>query len=89
MLGYVTNQALQRNQPPRSSITYGLTLTFAAACGAAVGALAGSTIHNVTTSRTIRPTNNGDASLSLYRQLEPFSARFQQDFINRLPKNNF
>ncbi len=88
MLGYVTNQALQQNQPPRSLVTYGLTLTFAAACGAAVGALAGSTIHNVTTGRTIRPPNNETANLSLFRQLEPFSARYQQEFINRLPQNN-
>ena len=88
ILGFVTNQALQRNQPPRSSVTYGLTLTFAAACGAAVGALAAATIHSVTTGRTIRPPNNENASLNLFRQLEPFSARYQQDFINRLPKNN-
>ena len=87
ILGFITNQALQRI-PPRSSVTYGLTLTFAAAGGAAAGALVGSTIHNVTTSRTILPPKNDDSSLGLFRQLEPLSARYQQDFINRLPKNN-
>ncbi|WP_245563737.1 hypothetical protein [Spirosoma luteum] len=87
ILGFITNQSLQR-VPPRSLSTYGLILTFAAAGGAAGGALAGSTIHNVTTGRTIRPPNNENASLSLFRQLEPFSAHYQQDFINRLPKNN-
>ena len=87
MLGFITNQSLQR-VPPRSLFTYGLILTFAAAGGAAGGALAGSTIHNVTTSRTIRPPNNDNISLSLFHQLEPFSARYQQDFINRLPQNS-
>lgn len=87
ILGFITNQSLQ-SVPPRSSFTYGLILTFAAAGGAAGGALAGSTIHNVSTSRTIRPPKNKDASLNLFRQLEPFCARYQQDFINRLPKNN-
>ncbi|WP_020601475.1 hypothetical protein [Spirosoma spitsbergense] len=87
MLGFITNQSLQR-VPPRSLFTYGLILTFAAAGGAAGGALAGSTLHNVSTSRTIRPPKNEDASLNLFRQLEPYSARYQQDFINRLPQTN-
>ncbi len=87
ILGFITNQSLQR-VPPRSLFTYGLILTFAAAGGAAGGALAGSTMHNVTTSRTIRPSKNENARLGLFRQLEPFSARYQQEFINRLPQNN-
>jgi hypothetical protein len=88
ILGYVTNQSLQKDRP-RNLFTYVLTLTFAIASGAAAGALAGSTVHNVTTSRTIRPPKNENPSLGLFRQLEPFSARYQQDFINRLPKNNY
>lgn len=86
LTGYLSNQSLQKNQP-NSPVLYGLTLTFAAAGGAAGGLLVGAAVGNLT-KRVIRPLGQNDPELSLFRQLEPFSIRYQQDFINRLPKTN-
>ena len=77
--GYVSNQSLQKNQPS-SPISYGLTLTFAVAGGAAGGLLVGSAAGNLTR-RVIRPQNVVNPETSLFRQLEPFSLRYQRGFI--------
>ena len=84
--GYLSNESLQRNQT-RSSITYGLTLTFAVAGGAAAGLLLSSAIGNIT-SKTIRPLGSVSPEINLFRQLEPFSIHYQQELFNRLPQNN-
>lgn len=86
LTGYLSNQSLQRNQP-NSPVLYGLTLTFAAVGGAAGGLLVGAAAGNLN-KRVIRPLPLADPELSLLRQLEPFSIRYQQGFINRLPKTN-
>lgn len=85
LTGYVANQSLQNN-PVRGPVIYGLTLTLSAAGGAAAGLLVGSAIGN-STRRVIRPLDQNNPDLSLFRQLQPLSWRYQQDFINRLPKN--
>lgn len=82
-LGFVTHQSLQKN-PTSSPIAYGLTLTFATAGGATAGLLVGSEIGNLK-KIVIRPSAFTDPDQSLYRQLEPFSFRYQQDIINRIP----
>ncbi|WP_317165888.1 hypothetical protein [Spirosoma arboris] len=82
--GFLATQSLQKNQAS-SPVTYGLTLTFAAASGAAAGLVVGSALGNLT-SRVIRPADRNNPELSLFRQLEPFSWRYQQDLINRLPQ---
>ncbi len=86
LTGYLSNKSLQKNQPS-TPVTYGLTLTFAAAGGAAAGLLVGSAIGNLT-SRVIRPRDVNNPEISLYNQLEPFTTRYQQDLINRLPTYN-
>lgn len=86
LTGYLSHQSLQKNQP-NSPVTYGITLTFAAAGGAAAGLLVGSAAGSLSR-RVIRPLSQTDPELSLFRQLEPFSVRYQQEFINRLPKTN-
>lgn len=82
--GFLSNESLQKSQTS-SPITYGLTLTFAAAGGAAAGLVLGSAIGNLT-SRIIRPRDRINPGLSLFYQLEPFTVRYQQNLINRLPK---
>ncbi|MFD2937129.1 hypothetical protein [Spirosoma flavum] len=82
IVSFLAEQSLQKN-PTRSPVAHGVTLTFAAAGGAAGGLLLGSAIGNAT-SRVVRPYNNSN----LLRQLEPYSMRYQQDLINRLPKNS-
>jgi hypothetical protein len=84
--GYLSYQSLQKNQT-RSPVTYGLTLTFAIAGGAALGLLLSSTIGNIT-SKVIRPLDPISPETSLFRQLEPFSIRYQQELFNRLPQRN-
>lgn len=84
--GYLGNESLKRNRPS-NSVAYGLTLTFAAAGGAAAGLLLGSAVGNLT-NRVVRPLDSANPGVSLFRQLEPFSTRYQQDFIDRLPQNN-
>ena len=86
LTGYLSNQSLQKNQP-NSPVLYGLTLTFAAAGGAAGGLLVGAAAGNLA-KRVIRPLPLAEPELSLFYQLEPFSIRYQQGFINRLPKTN-
>ncbi len=86
LTGYLANESLKRNQT-NSVGAYGLTLTFAAAGGAAAGLVAGSAIGDLS-SRDIRPLDPVNPGISLFRQLEPFSVRYQQDFINRLPKKD-
>lgn len=83
-VGYIANQSLQRNQT-RGPVTYGLTLTFAAAGGAAAGLLLGSAVGTVNR-RIIRPLYLAEPELTLFRQLEPFSLMYQQDVLDRLPK---
>ena len=85
--GYLANESLKSNRTSGVA-TYGLTLTFAAAGGAAAGLIAGAAIGNLT-SRVVRPLDPNNPGISLFRQLEPFSVRYQQDFINRLPKNDY
>ncbi|GAB4027972.1 hypothetical protein [Spirosoma koreense] len=82
--GYLSNRSLLARQT-RSPVTHALTLTFAIAGGAAIGLLAGAAAGRIT-HRVVRPTNQPDAGLNLVRQLEPFSERYQLEFINRLPK---
>ncbi|WP_020596894.1 hypothetical protein [Spirosoma panaciterrae] len=81
--GFASYKSLQRNQTS-NDINYGITLTFAAAGGAAAGLVVGSFINNVT-GRVIRPLDITNPELSLYRQLEPFTYRHQQNLIKRLP----
>lgn len=83
LTGFVSNQSLQRNQP-RNAVSYGLTLTFAAAGGAAGGLLAGSLVNSIT-NKVIRPPKTVNPERYLFRQLQPYSTRYQQDIINRLP----
>ena len=83
--GFLSHESFQRN-PPEGSIAYGLTLTFAAAGGAAAGSLLGSTFANLT-SRVIRPLRGTDPKRSLQGQLEPFSLQYQHKFIDRRPAN--
>ena len=82
--GFASYNSLQRNQPS-SAVSYGITLTFATAGGAAAGLLVGSMIGNLK-KIVIRPAMFTDPERSLFRQLEPFTWRYQQDIINRLPK---
>ena len=82
--GYLANRSLLVNQA-RSPVSHGVTVTFAAAGGAAAGLLFGSAVGRVTR-RIIRPLKQAYPTTGLIRQLEPFSLRYQQDFINRLPK---
>ncbi|GAB4010676.1 hypothetical protein GCM10028808_22260 [Spirosoma migulaei] len=84
LTGYVANQSLQKN-PVRGPVIYGLTLTLSAAGGAAAGLLVGSALGNLNR-RVIRPLDQRNPDLSLFRQLQPFSWRYQQDIINRLPQ---
>ncbi|WP_080054863.1 hypothetical protein [Spirosoma aerolatum] len=82
--GFASYKSLQRNQPS-SAVNYGITLTFAAAGGAAAGLVVGSFVNNLA-SRSIRPLDLSNPELSLYRQLEPFTVRYQQDLFNRIPQ---
>lgn len=72
-----------KNNPASSSATYGITVLFAAGAGAAVGLVVGSTIGNVS-HRVVRPGNLENGLGDLYRQLEPFSMRYQNDVLNRI-----
>ena len=83
-IGYLANQSLLAN-PARSPIAHGLTVTFAAAGGAAAGLLLGSAVSRVNR-KVVRPLDQGSPEASLVQQLEPFSLRYQQDILNRLPK---
>ncbi|CAN5422681.1 hypothetical protein BH09BAC4_BH09BAC4_40920 [soil metagenome] len=83
-IGYLANQSLRTNQT-RSPVAHGLTVTFAAAGGAAVGLLLGSAASRIN-HKVIRPVNQGSPETSLVRQLEPFTLRYQEDILNRLPK---
>ncbi|WP_338874625.1 hypothetical protein WBJ53_03305 [Spirosoma sp. SC4-14] len=85
LVGFIANQSLE-NSPARSPILHGLTVVFAAAGGATGGLILSSAIGNLT-SRIIRPLDPANPDLSLRRQLEPFSIRYQQDLLNRLPKS--
>lgn len=85
VVGYLTNQALQKSQT-RSPVSYGLTLTFSTAGGAAAGLLLGSAVGTVNR-RVIRPLYLAEPELTLFRQLEPFSLRYQQAVLDRLPEN--
>lgn len=82
--GFASYKSLQRNQPS-SAINYGITLTFAAAGGAAAGLVVGSFVNNLS-GRSIRPLDRVNPELSLYRQLEPFTVRYQQNIFNRIPQ---
>ncbi|WP_157634650.1 hypothetical protein [Spirosoma panaciterrae] len=82
--GFASYNSLQRNQPS-SAVNYGITLTFAATGGAAAGLLVGSGIGNLK-KIVVRPAMFANPELSLFRQLEPFTWRYHQDIINRLPK---
>ncbi|WP_223860357.1 hypothetical protein [Spirosoma validum] len=84
LVGYLANQSLRTNQT-RSPVSHGLTLTFAIAGGAAGGVVIGSAVGRLTR-RVIRPLQLVDPATFLLRQLEPFSVRYQQDFMYRLPK---
>ncbi|GAB2514750.1 hypothetical protein [Spirosoma aerophilum] len=81
--GFAAFQSLKTNQA-RTLVTYGLTLTFAAASGAAAGMLVGSGIGNLK-KIVIRPVAFANPEQSLFRQLEPFTTRYQEDVIKRLP----
>lgn len=83
-IGYLANQSLVAN-PARSPVAHGLTVTFAAAGGAAVGLLLGSEVSRINR-KVIRPLDRGSPEASLVQQLEPFTLRYQQDVLNRLPK---
>lgn len=83
LTGFAANQSLQTNQV-RTAVTYGLTLTFAAASGAAAGLLVGSGIGNLK-KIVIRPLTFVNPEQTLFRQLEPFTVRYQEDVIKRLP----
>jgi len=85
LVGFIANQAL-KDRPARSPVLQGLSITFAAAAGATAGLILSSAIGNLT-SRVIRPLDPVNPDLSLQRQLEPFSIRYQQDLLNRLPKS--
>ncbi len=84
--GYLANESI-KTSPTRSPVAHGVTVAFAAVGGAASGLLLGSVIGSIS-SRVIRPLNLVNPDVSLFRQLEPFSLRYQQDIINRLPKNS-
>lgn len=72
--------------PYRSSVLHGVTITFAAAGGAVAGLLLSSALSGfVASRRVIRPLNVANPAMSLYRQLAPFSDRYQRDLLNRLP----
>lgn len=86
LTGYAANQSLQKNQV-RTPLIYGLTLTLSAAGGAAAGLLVGSLIGNIS-GRVIRPLDRNDPELFLFRQIEPFTIRYQEDMINSLPNPN-
>ncbi|GAB4029324.1 hypothetical protein [Spirosoma gilvum] len=82
--GFASYKSLQQNQTSNAFI-YGITLTFASAGGAAAGLVVGSVVNNVT-GRVIRPLDMTNPELSLFRQLEPFTYRHQQNLMKRLPK---
>ncbi|UFH53834.1 hypothetical protein [Spirosoma sp. KNUC1025] len=86
LTGYLANQSLTKNQA-RSPVAHGLTLTFAAAGGAAAGLLLGSAFSRVTR-RVVYPLNPAEPETSLFRQLEPFSVRYQQRFFKQLPQSS-
>jgi hypothetical protein len=78
--GYLANRGLEKN-PTRSIVLHGVTVSFSAVGGAIVGLLVGSGIGNINT-RVIRPAELN--SSSLYRELKPFSERYQQEMIDHL-----
>ncbi len=83
---FVTNQSLQKS-PPRSASLYGVSLVLGAGIGAGVGAFVGNLIGNPTR-RVVRPHDPANPSLSLYRELRPFSYQYQIDLMDRLPRNH-
>ncbi|WP_041257615.1 hypothetical protein [Fibrella aestuarina] len=88
-LGFVSYEALKKN-PPRSDISYGLTLTFSAAAGAAIGYALGSganALFDQANRRVFRPAYPGD-STTLIRQLQPFCERYRQELFDRKPTTN-
>lgn len=88
-LGFVSYEALKKN-PPRSDISYGLTLTFSAAAGAAIGYALGSganALFDQANRRVFRPAYPGDSTV-LAQQLLPFCARYRQELFDRKPTTN-
>ncbi|MEZ0609801.1 hypothetical protein ACAW74_14880 [Fibrella sp. WM1] len=88
-LGFVSYEALKKN-PPRSDISYGLTLTFSAAAGAAIGYAVGSganALFDQVNRRVFRPAYPGD-STTLVQQLQPFCERYRQELFDRKPTTN-
>ncbi|WP_052731270.1 hypothetical protein [Spirosoma radiotolerans] len=80
-VGYVATET-----PYRSPVLHGVTVTFAAAGGAVAGLLLSSAISSfVSRRRVIRPLNVANPTIRLYRELEPFSDRYQRDLLDRLP----
>ncbi|MEZ0538983.1 hypothetical protein [Fibrella arboris] len=79
---YLANQGLKKN-PARSTGVQIVNLGFSAVGGATVGLLTGSAIGNIN-ARVIRPTGLSGSTISLYRELRPFSVQFQRDMINHL-----
>lgn len=86
VIGFVANESLKK-YPVRSSVSYGVTLTAAAAAGAGAGLLLGSVMGNAS-NRVVRPLDPDNPEITLQRQLEPFSLRYQNEIINYRPNNS-
>lgn len=80
--GFLSVESLKKN-PASNSVTYSITVLVAAGGGAAVGLVAGSVVGNVS-HRVIRPRNQENGLNDFYRQLEPFSVRYQNNVFNRV-----
>ena len=80
--GYLANEGLRKN-PTRSIALHGVTVSFSAIGGAIVGLLTGSVVGNVN-SRVIRPSSGSNSTISIYRELKPFSRRYQREMIDHL-----
>lgn len=86
IVGGLITGYLATKTPYRSPSLHVVTVTFAAAGGAAAGLLLSSAISSfVVSRRVIRPLNPANPANSLFRQLEPFCERHQNNFIDRLP----
>ena len=86
LTGYAAVRSLEKS-PSSSPILYGVTVLFSAASGALAGVLTGSLIGNLS-SRVIRPLDERQPEISLFRQLEPLTVDYQQNLMNRLPTIN-
>lgn len=82
-VGYITNQSLQKN-PTSSAAAHGLTVGLGAVGGGAAGLLVGSALGTLN-AKVVRSNKSANADISLYRELRPFSVRYQQRLLNRLP----